>query len=158
MSWEKMLTGPVPIFEPAIRCSSSLAPVAVKPKAASTRSPRGRGGCALCAVLLAVPPYSASRLAASSASSTINRVASSTSSARPSGDGIRPSVRPERDWRGHLDTDHLCDMGSQLLAPAATRADLWVPNKDVPPHPPGSPGLLPTTFHTHLNGGPPLPQ
>lgn len=77
---------------------------------------RGRlGKAALCAPPCASPDLVRhrarnspvpSRLSASKASSTISPVASLTSSARPSGDARRPSIRPERDWRVRIPPSH----------------------------------------------------
>ena len=65
-------------------------------------------------VLVVLPPDGVPALSASKASSTIRRVASRTSSARPSGDERRPSIRSESDWRVRIDPGTLFGMGCLL--------------------------------------------
>jgi len=67
-----------------------------------------------------------------------------TSSARPSGDASRPSIRSERDGRVRIDAGTLLTWGASLLAPAATGADCGNPQ----------PGCTPTNFYSNPRTSP----
>ena len=98
-------------------------------RAAGRPEPVWRGGCPIVCVSCAMGVA----LSGFSASSTIRRVASFTSSARPSADDKRPSIRSERDSRVRIDAGTLFATGCLLAGAGGNRHRFMNPQRGCTP-------------------------